>query len=389
MCKDCDNFHSNLFSEHHLFNLQQKENIEEIFTCLCKEQNHNVELEFYCKTHNQLCCAKCITSIKEKGNGEHKECDICFIEDYEEEKKNKLNENIKNLEDILLILEKSIADFKQIVLKITESKEEALKEVQKMFTSLRNTINAKEDELLAEIEKRYKYTFLNDDNITYIEKFTNKNKLLLEKNKSNDYDWKKNKLNSLINDCINVENNIFEINKINNVNDNLKKLSSLFFQIQIKWDQDNFNKGLETIENFSNNTILFNSKIEIDENLIKSWLDNKNFIAELLFRKTEDGSSSKDFHKKCDNQGNTIIFIETTKGNKFGGYTELGQEGLGAKKDKNTFLFSFDNKEKYIAKNDFNTIYCENKYGPIFRAFEEKNKPIKQEKKPFPKKLSR
>ena len=112
MCKDCDNFHSNLFSEHHLFNLDQKENIEEIFTGLCKEQNHNVELEFYCKTHNQLCCAKCIASIKEKGNGEHKECDVCFIEEYEEEKKNKLNENIKNLEDILLILEKSIIDFK-------------------------------------------------------------------------------------------------------------------------------------------------------------------------------------------------------------------------------------------------------------------------------------
>ena len=165
-------------------------------------------MEFFCKTHNKLCCAKCIAKIKEKGNGEHAYCDVCFTEDFEKEKKSRLNQNIKKLEDSSITPEKSIVDFKQLILKITESKEEALKEVQKFCTSLRNIINAKEDELMAEIEERYKYNFLNDDNIVYVEKFLNKNRILLENIKSDDYDWRKNKLNSLINDCINVENNI-------------------------------------------------------------------------------------------------------------------------------------------------------------------------------------
>ena len=78
-----------------------------------------------------------------------------------------------------------------MILKITESKEEALKEVQKFGTSLRNIINAKEDELMAEIEERYKYKFLNDDNIAYVEKFLNKNRILLENIKAYDYDWRK------------------------------------------------------------------------------------------------------------------------------------------------------------------------------------------------------
>ena len=58
-------------------------------------------------------------------------------------KKSSLNKNIKKLEDLSIILEKSIVDFKQLFLKITESKEEALKEIQKFCTSLRNIINAK------------------------------------------------------------------------------------------------------------------------------------------------------------------------------------------------------------------------------------------------------
>ena len=85
MCKECENHHTNLFNEHHLFDLDKKEDFNEIFTGLCKEQNHNIELEFFCKTHNKLCCAKCIAKIKEKGNGEHADCDVCFIEDFEKD----------------------------------------------------------------------------------------------------------------------------------------------------------------------------------------------------------------------------------------------------------------------------------------------------------------
>ena len=40
-------------------------------------------------------------------------------------------------------------------------------------------------------------------------------KFSLEKGKLIEQNWKDNTLNSLINDCLNIENNINEINKIN------------------------------------------------------------------------------------------------------------------------------------------------------------------------------
>ena len=57
-------------------------------------KKHNIELEYFCKTHNQLCCAACITKIEGGGNGQHTNCDICFIKEIKDEKKSKLKNNI-------------------------------------------------------------------------------------------------------------------------------------------------------------------------------------------------------------------------------------------------------------------------------------------------------
>ena len=95
--------------------------------------------------------------------------------------------------------------------------------------------------------------------------------------------------------------------------------------------------------------------------------NNRNFNSELLFRKSRDGSTPNDFHNKCDNKGITIVFIETTKGYKFGGYTELQWDNKsGGKKDKSTFIFSFNHNEKYIARNNYPSIYCSSSEGPRF-----------------------
>ena len=107
--------------------------------------------------------------------------------------------------------------------------------------------------------------------------------------------------------------------------------------------------------------------IEFDQDLVVSWLNNRNFKTELLFRKTRDGSTPNDFHNKCDNKGITIVFIETTSGYKFGGYTELQWDKSGNyKKDKSTFIFSFNHKQKYIARNNNNSIACCDNEGPRF-----------------------
>ena len=138
-----------------------------------KEQSHSIELKYYWKTHNVLCCAKCISKIKQKGNGQHTEYDICFIEDYENEKKSKLNKNINILENLIIILEKSIIEFK--------NKESLKLKIQNIFNTIRNTLNDREIELLNEVDKNYNYSIINKEKIKEIEKLTKYNKNFIRK----------------------------------------------------------------------------------------------------------------------------------------------------------------------------------------------------------------
>ena len=82
MCNKCEKLHSDLFPNHRHCKLNKG---EEIFTGLCKEKNHPYELKYFCKTHNQLCCAECTTKFKGKDHGQHTDCNVCSIEDIENE----------------------------------------------------------------------------------------------------------------------------------------------------------------------------------------------------------------------------------------------------------------------------------------------------------------
>ena len=76
----------------------------------------------------------------------------------------------------------------------------------------------KEINLLSYVAILYSITFCSDNLIKQREKLPQKIKLSLEKGKSIDNVWNNNdkkKLTSLIQDCINIENNIKDINAIN------------------------------------------------------------------------------------------------------------------------------------------------------------------------------
>ena len=141
MCNKCDKFHSEIFQNHNIIKLEKGKDIGELFTGFCKEKNHKVELKYFCKKHNELCCAECITKLKGKENGQHSDCDICFIEDIEKDKRKKLKKNIKCLEDISTNLEMKINEIKAIYEKIEKNKEESKENIQKIFTKLRNSLN--------------------------------------------------------------------------------------------------------------------------------------------------------------------------------------------------------------------------------------------------------
>ena len=88
LCNKCENFHFQLFQNQQLCKID--ENINEIFTGFCKENNHQEKLKYYCFSYNQLCCASCITKLKGKGVGQHTDCEVFFIDDIKDEKKSKL-----------------------------------------------------------------------------------------------------------------------------------------------------------------------------------------------------------------------------------------------------------------------------------------------------------
>ena len=121
MCNKCQNFHATLFKSHHPHNLNKE---EEIFTGFCKEKNHPNRLEYFCKEHNQLCCANCIAKLNDSGDGQHKDCNVCNIKSIKDEKKNKLKENIKSLEDLSNSFNNIFKEIKEIFEKVEKNKEE-------------------------------------------------------------------------------------------------------------------------------------------------------------------------------------------------------------------------------------------------------------------------
>ena len=381
MCNKCEQFHSNLCQNHKYFILDK--NITNIFTGFCKEEKHNMELEFYCKTHNQLCCGACIAKIKTKYIGKHKDCEIYLLEDIKNDKINKLNDNIIYLEELSKTLQESVIKIKEIYEKINENKEELKLKIQKIFTKIRNELNNREDELLLEVDNKYDSLFFKEDLIKEYEKLPDKIKISLEKSKI--IDQKNNsQLNILINDCVDIENSIIQIKDINekiNKSNDIQNEKMSFYP-----DDKLFNEFLCNIKSFGKISNIDKSSIKFvfknssiifkdikSQNLIINWIKektNKNITKlELIFKMSKNGSLSKDFHKACDNQGPTLILIKSKNNKTFGGFTPLNWIDKGGgqyDKSNQTFLFSLNLMKKYDMINiNKLAIKCAS-YGPNF-----------------------
>ena len=249
MCNKCEKNHSELFENHHQYNLDKNKSINNIFTGYCKEKNHLGKLIYFCKNHNQLCCTACISKIKGLGNGKHNNCKICFIKKIKKAKKEKLKENIKLLEEMSKNIKESINELKKIFEKISESKKNLKIQIQKIFTKIRNSFNNREDELLLEVDKKYDELFFKEDIVKESEKLPDKIEKSLEKGKIDEKEWDdKKKLKFLINDCICIEN---EIKDINIINESIKKFNSEK-NVEVKFSpgEEGINKFSEEIKKF-------------------------------------------------------------------------------------------------------------------------------------------
>ena len=364
MCNKCCNHHSELFEKdiHTIINIDKDKDY--FFSGYCNEEKHKDELEYFCQTHNVLCCASCLSVIKSKGNGNHKDCKVCNIEEIKDEKKNKLNENIDYLDNLSKKLEENIKNLKEIYEKIIKDKEELKIHVQKIFTKIRSALNEKEDQILLTIDKEYDKTYFNDDLIQKSEKLPNKIKVSLEKGKliQNKWEDKNLKLNSLINSCINIENNINDINKIK------KEISKyLSINIEIKFDkkENDVNTLIENIKSFGNIQI---KEDEINKfiRLIKEKLDEYKYEIikpKLIYDASKDGQNYSNCHSKCNKVPNTISLITTNNDKIFGLYRSIPINGSDDWKiDNKAFFISLDKEKIYRMKKDNSSIAFDDSY---------------------------
>ena len=135
-------------------------------------------------------------------------------------------------------------------------------------------------------------------------------------------------------------------------------------------------KEVEEKEKFEEKFMLKNSLIlnKNDEEAIRDWINpNKNLKFKLLFRMSRDGSNCSDFHRFCDDKGETLLLFKTDTNCRFGAYTPLKwvtpppNQEINDPSDNLTFLFSLNKMKKFtkIPGKNPQTARSQKDYGPL------------------------
>ena len=239
------------------------------------------------------------------------------------------NLKIKELENEIILLKND----KNILLKRINNLEDLVKTQKNEFEKYKILVDEKINNIENTVnEQRYKIGKINN-----IEKASNEQKKEIENIKQ----WK-NEYNLELREMLTIKKNKVTLNKIDS-------------------------KIINTIE-----------ELQFLENRLKNneILKKKNIIFKLLYRATQDGNNVQTFHNKCDNILGTLTIVQTTKGMRFGGYTEQNwyksdkSNRIQRKDSKGVcFCFSLDLFKIYNFNDNKNySIRCFYNYGPYFGA---------------------
>ena len=145
---------------------------------------------------------------------------------------------------------------------------------------------------------------------------------------------------------------------INSLNNKIDSLENQIKDMKIEFDNKlkDMKAELDEIKNKFENKIpnLFQGSQIIDDNdknIIMSWFDKKIISTELLLNAEINDNFLQAFFSKCINRKNTMIFIRTTDNLRFGGFTSVIWPTNGNSSDKESFVFSLTNRQKYKILN--------------------------------------
>ena len=143
-----------------------------------------------------------------------------------------------------------------------------------------------------------------------------------------------------------AENKIMK-NEISDLKDDLTKLRT-----EIKELRQAKQKEEEKKDKIIDSDILETGE---DKIMVCNWIKhNANIKFNLLYKVSKDGDRISTFAEKVKGKSPTLILIKSKSGYKFGGYTTEEWDMSGGeynyKKDKEAFIFSINNKQKFVLK---------------------------------------
>eukprot|EP01080_Neovahlkampfia_damariscottae_P002851 gene2851-4694_t len=106
--------------------------------------------------------------------------------------------------------------------------------------------------------------------------------------------------------------------------------------------------------------------------LLQRWLPLSKKGWKCVYKATKDGFASSTFRSKCNGIKNTVVVIQSTNGNIFGGFAPIAWSNTGSyTHDRTSFLFSLKNQDNKPCKIDnygtnANSTYNNSSYGPTF-----------------------
>ena len=232
---------------------------------------------------------------------------------------------------------------------------------------------------LCKLNQSFRFFNSIDDLINVFDDMVKNKKIFMEKSQNDNISLK---LGMLISNFMGKEDKILIDLKLNELpeKDGNKKLLAKIIELENKLLQkdeeikslnkkyDELEKRIEKLERRTTTEIKSDIITSDEINFIKEKLSpNKKMFLELIYKCDESNDTPEIFHKKCDGKKNVLVFIETTEGVKFGGYTSIGfNSNSGSTRDNSAFIFSVDKKEIYHVKMNKNAIHCSSTYGPCF-----------------------
>ena len=174
----------------------------------------------------------------------------------------------------------------------------------------------------------------------------------------------------------NLENNYKFIKEENqaikkenmNIKDRIKNLEDIILSLKKEKIKINNNTEKISLPISINSAIMEKNEFLMIYSEIKLKMNKEIKEIKKLYQATRDGDEPFIFHEKCDNIENTLVLYKSAGNRRFGGFaSECWTSKEEIKLDKNSFLFSLDQKKIYPPKNkNYYQIVCNQNEGPSF-----------------------